>query len=156
MAPLRVALETAGLTDVRTYIQSGNILAASNLNRSELEKLVHHVIKKRFGGDIAVIARTVTQFRTILTRNPFKNADPARLYFTLLATKPENRLVEEFLAPGYGPDEVKVIANPVYVLCATKYKDLKANNNFIERKFGVVATTRVYNTISKLFELSME
>lgn len=40
-----------------------------------------------------------------------------------------------------------------YVLCATKYSDLKANNNFIERKLKVAATTRNFNTISKLIAL---
>lgn len=51
---------------------------------------------------------------------------------------------------------MKVIGDTAYVLCATRYSDLKANNNFIERKLGVAATTRVYNTIAKLIELSTE
>jgi len=41
-----------------------------------------------------------------------------------------------------------------FVLCATKYSDLTINNNFIERKLRVSATTRVYNTIAKLVSLS--
>lgn len=43
-----------------------------------------------------------------------------------------------------------------YVLCATKYSDLKVNNNFIERKLRVAATTRNYNTVSKIAELGRE
>ncbi|MDZ7267573.1 MAG: DUF1697 domain-containing protein [candidate division KSB1 bacterium] len=154
MAPLRAALENAGLKDVKTYIQSGNIIATSGLSQSEVEKLVHEVINKHFGGDIVVLARTASQFRNILAHNPFKKADTAKLYLTLLAVKPEGRLVKEFLAPGYSPDQVKVIGDVVYVLCATKYRDSKANNSFIERKLRVAATTRIYNTISKLVELS--
>ena len=84
---------------------------------------------------------------------PFKVADTSKLYFTLLASKPEIRLVKEFLAPGYKPDKIEVIGDMTYVLCATKYSDLKINNNFIERKLNVSATTRVYNTIAKLVEL---
>lgn len=156
MAPLRAALENAGLQAVRTYIQSGNIVAASSLTQSELERLVHEVIKKQFGGDIVVLARTAGQFRNILNRNPFKEADPSRLYFTLLTAKPDRRLVELFLALGYSPDQVKVIGDMVYILVATQYSDFKANNNFIERILQVAATTRVYNTISKLVELSKE
>jgi uncharacterized protein (DUF1697 family) len=85
-----------------------------------------------------------------------KKTDTTKLYFTLLATKPDARLVEEFLAPGYSPDQVKVIGDVVYVLTATQYSDLKANNNFIERKLRVAATIRVYNTVSRLVELSAE
>ncbi|MBI5032874.1 MAG: DUF1697 domain-containing protein [Chloroflexi bacterium] len=156
MAPLRAALEQAGLKNVRTYIQSGNLIAKTNLSQARLEKLVHDLISEKFDGDIVVLARTTEQFRSILTRNPFKKADPARLYVTLLATSPEKLLVKEFLALGYSPDQVRVIDNVVYVLCATQYGDVKANNNFIERKLGVAATTRIYNTIAKLVELSTE
>lgn len=112
------------------------------------------MIKKQFGGDIVVLARTPLQFRNLLNRNPFKEADPSRLYFTLLAAQPNRHLVKEFLAPGYSPDQVKVIGDMVYILVAAQYSDFKANNNFIERKLRVAATTRVYNTISKLVELS--
>lgn len=63
------------------------------------------------------------------------------------------KLLEEFLARGYSPDKVKVIDDMAYVLCATKYRDLKINNNFIERKLKVSATTRVYNTIANLVNL---
>ncbi|HEU0297418.1 MAG TPA: DUF1697 domain-containing protein [Anaerolineales bacterium] len=156
MAPLRAALEKAGLQDARTYIQSGIIVASSDLSQFELEKVVHDVIKDHFGGDIVVLARTASQFRDILNRNPFKKADMTKLYFTLLATRPDERLVKAFLAPGYSPDQVKVISDVVYVLTATQYSDLKANNNFIERKLRVAATTRVYNTVSRLVELSAE
>lgn len=114
MAPLRAALEQAGLNDVQTYIQSGNVVATSDLSQSDLEILVHEVIKCQFGGDIAVLARTVSYFRTILTRNPFPNADTAKLYFTLLATIPEEHVVNEFLAPGYAPDQVQIIGDMVY------------------------------------------
>jgi len=154
MEPLRAALEKTGLKDVRTYIQSGNVVAASHLTKPALEKLVHDVIEHRFGGDIAVLARTASEFTNLLARNPFRHADTSRLYFTLLAGMPDARLVKAFLAPGYAPDKVKVIEDMAYILCATKYSDLKINNNFIERKLKIAATTRNYNTVSKLVELS--
>ncbi len=44
----------------------------------------------------------------------------------------------------------------LYLLCATKYSDVKANNTFIERKLKIVATTRISATISKLVELGSE
>jgi uncharacterized protein (DUF1697 family) len=154
MAPLRAALEAAGLERVRTYIQSGNVLAASSLGRSRLEALVHDVIAERLGGDIVVLARTAGEFRSILASAPFGDADPARRYFTLLAAEPEARAVEAFLAPGHAPDRVTVIGDVVYLLCATRYSDVKVGNNFIERKLRVAATTRNHNTMSRLAELS--
>ena len=75
MAPLRTALTKAGLKDVRTYIQSGNVIASSELSLAALERRVHEFIYKSFGGDIAVVARTAKQFASMLKLNPFADAD---------------------------------------------------------------------------------
>lgn len=154
MAQLRVALERAGLKQVRTYIQSGNVLVSSALAQHRLEQLVHDVIEENFGGDLAVLAREAAYFERALANSPFAGQDPARLYFTLLAAKPEAGVLDAFLAPGYLPDRIEVIDDMAYILCATKYSDLKINNNFIERKLRIAATTRVHNTIAKLVSLS--
>lgn len=154
MAPLRAALEAAGLGNVRTYIQSGNVIATSELEASSIEALVHRTIKAQFGGDIKVLVRSPSYFHDAMNGNPFRNEDPAKLYFTLLGSRPDKSMLDEFHALGHAPDRVKVVDDMAYVLCATKYSDLKANNNFIERKLKVVATTRNFNTISKLIALS--
>lgn len=154
MALLRSALEMAGLKEVRTYIQSGNVIVSSGLQRRALEALVHDVIAERFGGDIVVLAREASTFKRILARNPFAGEDTARLYFTLLDDKPKPAALEAFLASAYLPDRIEFVDDVAYILCATKYSDLKINNNFIERKLGISASTRVYNTIARLVELS--
>jgi uncharacterized protein (DUF1697 family) len=153
MAPLRTALTKAGLRGARTYIQSGNVIATSDLNQSRVEKLVHGVIKKNLGGDITVVARTAEQFRNTLTRNPFARADKPRLYFSLLASRPDPKLLKDFLSTDFSPDEVRVVDDAIYTLYATKYSDSKFNNNFFERKLKVAATTRTFNTMTKLVEL---
>ncbi len=154
MAPLRAALERAGLENVRTYIQSGNVIASSALDREALERLVHDVIEAEFGGDIAVLARPAAYFKDALARIPFAGADTSKLYFTLFASAPDAALLQGFLAPGHAPDRIEVLGDMAYILCATKYSDLKINNSHIERKLKVTATTRVYNTIAALVKLS--
>jgi len=156
MAQLREVLTKAKLADVQTYIQSGNVLAKSNLNAPDIEKLVHDQIKRHFGGDIAVIALTPVHVSKILNDNPFKNADTERQYFTLLAEKPDTKLLKEFLTIDLSPDTVRVANNVIYTLYATKYSDSKFNNNFFERKLKVTATTRNFNTMTKLLALSNE
>jgi uncharacterized protein (DUF1697 family) len=154
MAPLRVALTKAGLKDVRTYIQSGNVVARSNLPIIELEKLVHEVIHKNFGGDIAVLARTPDRFSEILKRNPFEEGDGKRLYFSLLATEPDKKLLKDFLSTDFSPDKLRYVENTIYTLYATKHSDSKFNNNYFERKLKVVATTRNLNTMTKLVAMT--
>lgn len=154
MAPLRAALEQAGLRQVQTYIQSGNVVAQSQLPQADLEAYVHTVIANEFGGDITVLARTAAQLETILADNPFTDADPGQLYVTLLATQPAAHLVDAFFASSYAPHEVAVVDDRVYVRCATVYRDVKATNTYIERKLGVRATTRVHNTLARLVAMS--
>src|SRR5574341_2377558 len=90
MTPLRQVLMDAGFVDVRTYIQSGNVLARSVLTRSQVETVVHNEIGKHFGGDIAVLARTPLQVRQIFANNPFKDVDAAKVYFTILGRSEEH------------------------------------------------------------------
>lgn len=154
MAPLRAALTKAGLRDVQTYIQSGNGIVSTDLTQPALEQLVHEVISKEFGGDVAVLARTPERFSDILKRNPFKKADSRKLYFTLLASEPDKNLLKEFLATDFSPDQVRCINNTIYTLYETRHSDSRFNNNYFERKLKVTATTRNFNTMTKLVELA--
>lgn len=154
MAALRAALTKAGLKDVQTYIQSGNIVVRSTLTQSALENLIHKVIRKKFGGDIVVLARTAQQFARVLKRSPFTDADGSRLYFTFLAKKPDKKLLKELLSTDFTPDRVKHVNNMIYTLYATKHRDSKFNNNFFERKLKVKATTRNLSTMLNLVALT--
>lgn len=154
MAPLRAALADAGLGKVRTYIQSGNVIATSALPQAGVEQLVHDVIKQNFGGELAIVARTPEQIRGVLERSPFRGADTSRLYFTLLASPPDPALVADLAGADWSPDELRVVEDCIYTLFATRLSDSKLNNNFYERKLKVAATTRNFNTMTKLVELT--
>lgn len=154
MAPLRDALAEAGLVEVKTYIQSGNIIAKSKITQSEIEKLVHNVIERTSGGDIAVMARTREKFINIMKKNPFLNADTSRLYFSLLSSRPDSENATTFLNTDFSPDKIQIIDDVIYTLYATKYSDSRFNNNYFERRLKTAATTRNFNTMTKLIELS--
>lgn len=154
MAPLRAALTAAGLGDVRTYIQSGNVIARSNLGQARLEALVHDVIADSFGADIAVVARTADQFENVMRKNPLAGADRSRLYFSLLAAMPAKDSIAELLSVDFSPDRVRIVDDAIYSWYATKYSDSRYNNSFFERKLKVAVTTRNFNTMTKLVELS--
>ena len=154
MTPLREALAEAGLEGVRTYIQSGNVVATSDLAHVEIEKLVHDLIHRRFGGNIAVLARTKKEFTSILKRCPFTDIDGSKLYFSLLASSPDKELLGEFLSTDFSPDQVRLASGTIYTLYATRHSASKFNNNYFERKLKVTATTRNLNTMSKLAALA--
>lgn len=154
MADLRAALTEAGLIDVQTYIQSGNVIAKSALDAAATGRLVQDVIARDIGADIAVMTRTPRQLADILAGNPFRGAAGAQLYFTLLAAKPAPRLLAGLQTTAFAPDRIEVVGDTIYSLYATRYSDSKFNNNYFERKLKVDATTRNFNTMSRLLELS--
>lgn len=94
MADLRAALSSAGLLDVQTYIQSGNVIAKSVLAQSSVESLVHEVIFREIGADIAVIARTHEQLRKVMEGNPFPLSGASRTYFSLFSAPAALHLID--------------------------------------------------------------
>ena len=155
MAELRAALSDAGLLDVQTYIQSGNVIAKSALAQSSLESFVHEVIFREIGADIAVIARTHEQLMRVMEGNPFPLSGASRTYFSLFSAPAAPHLIEALCRLEFSPDRVSVGQDALYTLYATKHSDSKFNNNFFERKLKVSATTRNFNTMSRLVELSV-
>jgi uncharacterized protein (DUF1697 family) len=155
MGPLREVLGEAGLENVRTYIQSGNVIARSGLSAGEVEALVHDQIEAHFGGDLAVLARTPDQLAAILEGNPFEGVDTAKVYFTILAGRPEADGVAELEAGAedFAPDRVVITDEAAYVHCPNGYGRTKLNNSYLERMLGVAATTRNTNTMGKLVEM---
>lgn len=154
MATLRAILSEAGLRDIQTYIQTGNIVAKSKLDRAELETLVHDEIREKIGAHIPVIARTAEQLRVAFEQNPFANVDTTRVYFSLLNKSPHREQREKFLRNDFSPDTVQLIGDALYTLYNTRQSDSKFTNSFFEKHLEVVSTSRNFNTMSKLVELS--
>jgi uncharacterized protein YdhG (YjbR/CyaY superfamily)/uncharacterized protein (DUF1697 family) len=154
MPELRIALAEAGLVDVRTYIQSGNVIARSNLDDVRTGHLVHDTIARSIGADVTVITRTPRQIQSILERCPFPAADSARTYFSLLSARPAPEARQRLLETDCAPDQISIVADTIYTLYATKHSDSRFNNNYFERKLKVAATTRNFNTMTRLAELS--
>ena len=154
MPTLRTILSESGLRDVQTYIQSGNVIAKSRLNSVEVETFVHDAIKEKIGAHISVIARTAEQFRGIFEQNPFVNVDNTRVYFSLLHKPPDRDRRERFLLTDFSPVTVQLIGDTLYTLYSTKLSDSKFTNSFFEKQLKVTSTSRNFNTMSKLVELS--
>ena len=154
MATLRTVLSEAGLENVQTYIQTGNVIARSELSRAEIETLVRDAVRERIGAPIAAVARTAEQFKLAFEQNPFTNVDSARVYFSLLHEYPSRERREKFLLTDFSPDAVKLIDDILYTLYNTKHSDSRFTNNFFESQLKVASTSRNFNTMRKLVELS--
>lgn len=70
MAALRAALLVAGYASVRTYIQSGNVLFASDAPAAGLEEDIERILTARFDLPVPVVVRSHRQLRAIVTKAP--------------------------------------------------------------------------------------
>lgn len=158
MAELKELLVDQELKEVETYIQSGNVVFKSELNNNKaLEKQIKAAILRRFEFNVPVIVKTVDQVKEILNQNPFKTNDEnlrKQNYYVLLNEQPKQEAVEKFKLENFVNEEFYITSNCVYLKCHAGYGKAKLNNNLIERKLKVEATTRNYRTMSKLLELS--
>lgn len=155
MAQLREVLADAGFGNARTYIQSGNALVDTDMPAKEVETCIHDLIKKHIGADLAVVARTAAQLQKVLDKNPFTSGhDISRVFFVFFAEPPSAQKVKELLAKDYSPEELVITKNAAYMFIPGTYGRNTLSGGFLEKKLGVPATMRNFNTTNKLIEMS--
>ena len=152
MADLRHEFADLGYDDVRTYIQSGNVLFEASASASALLAAIERRLEARFALPIKVVLRTHAQLAGVVDRNPLRGGgrEPARLHVTFLASKPPAARVAGLDDTAFAPDEFRVVGREVYLHCPGGYGNTKLNNAFFERKLGVGATTRTWKTVTTL------
>ena len=153
MADLKLLFEELGLADVVTYIQSGNVVFASESKNGLAEK-ISKGIQKSFGFEVPVLVKTVSEIEGILAACPFSEQKKKASYFILLNEPPVKNLVEKVSQEAYPGEEFNITENCVYLFASKGYGVAICNNNFFEKKLGVAATTRNYRTLAKLIELA--
>jgi uncharacterized protein (DUF1697 family) len=157
MEVLRDLCEGIGMKEVRTYIQSGNVVfKAKSLNGLALK--LAKAILAHYGFNVSVIVKSYDLLANIVSINPFiamAGRDPARCYVTIFSTEPDfSRLAENI--PESGKDEFKVVSGTVYLYFPERFGDTKYSNAFFEKRLGCAATTRNWKTMTTLLDMCGE
>lgn len=144
--------------NIQTYLQSGNVIfftLATDLKI--LENQITSQIEKEFGFDVPVIVLEVEWLKEIINQNPFAKdtqKDVSFLHVTFLADQPkeiDRKSIEDKKQSG---EEIELAKNAVYLYCPNGYGKTKLNNNFLESKLKVKATTRNWKTVNELLKLA--
>ncbi|MBZ0271896.1 DUF1697 domain-containing protein [bacterium] len=159
MKDLAAMFEDAGAIDVRTYIQSGNVVfRASEGVAASLPARVAAMIEERLGFRAPVVTRTAGEIDRIAKSNPYRaaGADPKSLHVVFLAGKPDASRVRA-LDPDRSPgDEYTVAGSVIYLLCPHGVARTKLTTDYFDAKLQTTSTTRNWNTVLKLRELAKE
>ena len=155
---LREAYESLGLVDVRTLLQSGNVLFRSGLtDRQRLAKRIMQEIERRFDLQVDVILRTVAELETIVERGPVLSprADTSKLLVMFLSSVP-GAAAQDALKKWHKSKALKELLEirgpEIYLYYPDGVGRSKLTSAVMESKLDTSGTARNWNTLIKLVE----
>ena len=158
MPKLREALAEAGFRDVRTYVQSGNVVLSSGAKPETVARRCERTIAEHFGLEIPVIVRTRDELAHVVERNPLREVadDPKRYQVTFLDGKLEPEVVRKLEAAAAPSERFVVDGREVYAWTPSGVARSKLWALLAGRSLGVTATARNWTTVTTLLELASE
>ena len=156
MPKLRDALTDAGFEDVRTYVQSGNIVLESRKAAGTVAKECARVIDAGFGLEIAVITRTRDELAEVVRRNPLARVadDPRRYQVSFLSDEPHPDVIEKLSRLAAGEERIEVIGREIYAWHPAGVARSKLWNGLAGKGLGVTATARNWTTVETLLRMA--
>jgi uncharacterized protein (DUF1697 family) len=156
MKDLAAIFVQAGCSNVRTYIQSGNVLfnaPASVLNK--LSWLITERIAARFGFQVPVVIRTTEQLARTIRENPFPDAAafPRTLYVCFLADVPDPIAIGSLDPDRSPPHAFRVLNGEIYLHLPGDAARTKLTAAYFDAKLSTTCTARNWNTVRKILEL---
>ena len=154
MSDLKQQLLNANFTNVKTYIQSGNIILSTNLDEQHIINKISKIIQDHFSLAISVFVITINDLKTAINNNPFATInDTKNIYFTFFN---DNISIEKQLdlkQIDIKNEKWQIVNNILYYYLPEGMSNSKLTNSFIEKKWKVLSTGRNLNTILKLNDL---
>lgn len=158
MPALREALEGAGMQDVVTYVQSGNVVLESAAKPDALGRKVEGAIADAFGLEVAVVVRTRAELAKVVRRDPLGDvADREKLYqVNFCAEKPAKEAVDKLAERAVEGERVLLHGREIYAWFPHGVGRSKLAAQLSKQKLGTVVTARNWTTVKKLLELAGE
>jgi uncharacterized protein (DUF1697 family) len=158
MDTLRKLYEGLGYLNITTYLQSGNVIFEGDaMDCTGIAQRISLQIAKDMGLQVPVIVISPSTLKRIIDENPYQHdpaKDMAHLYVSFLASSPQTLnqdVIESKLQPG---EAIRISDHAAYLYCPGGYGRTRVNNNFLETKLGVVATTRNWKTTQELYRIA--
>jgi uncharacterized protein (DUF1697 family) len=156
MARLRELLEGLGYGEVRTHLQSGNaVFTAAGTPPERVAHELERALVDELGLAAKVLVRTQAELERVVAENPLLDlaSDHARLLVTFLSDAPDREVIGGLALADFEPDVFAFGEREIYVWYPDGVRATRLSNAFWERRLGVVATGRNWNTVTRLLEL---
>lgn len=157
MSYLSEVLSDAGYGNVRTYIQSGNIILDTDMDIEETAGDIHGIIKDKIGADLKVIVKNVCELEAALKEHPYKDVeDGSCVFFVFTNEKAEIRKLEELQSRDWGEQKLYVGNECIHLWLPWDAKPKRLNNTYLEKQLGNLSTMRNRNVVEKVYEMAVE
>ena len=156
MADLRAACVDAGLGNLETYIQTGNLVLEHD-DPHVAEIALETLIARQFGLDVPVVARTAAAWDALVSTCPFPNeaeADPGKLHLLACKQKPVEDAVRLLQSRAKDAEKITFWRNEIAIYFGNGVGSSRLLPVVIDRLIGTSATARNWNTVLKLQEMA--
>ena len=153
MAELRSKLADEGYSNVTTVLQSGNVIVSAASGRSdEVADTAQRLLRREFDVNVPCVVRTASQIQRVLEQNPLREvvSDPSRYLVNFLSKEPDPEAVAAVLERDHSPEAIAVKGAETYVWTPNGVKAMTLSYTYLEKRFGVVATARNWNTLERI------
>ena len=157
MEQLREAFESLGFRNVKTYVQSGNVVFEAGKAAPDTSDKIGKRILRDFGFAVPVLLRTSKEMERIVHQNPFvkkPGIDDSKLHITFLPGAAPKRAEESLEALVTQPEQFHINGWEIYLYCPKGYGRTKLSNTAIEKKLGFAATTRNWKSVNALLAMA--
>ena len=158
MEALRELYKSLKLREPQTYVQSGNVVFATDeKNLDKLAGRIENAIERSHGFRPSVILRTISELRAVIAKNPFatrRGIEPNRLLVTFLAADPGHAIRAQVLKIKCEPEELCANGRELYIYFPNGMARPKLSFATLERTLKFAGTGRNWNSVTKLLEMA--
>ena len=156
MADLRALLQDAGFENVRTHLQSGNVVLETGDPPDEAARTIEERIAERYGFDVDVIVRTAPELADVAANSPFADVatDGARHFVVFLPSEPDAAALAELAEQDFEPDRYAARGREIYAWCPNGMRDSHLMRALADPRLAPTGTVRNWNTVTKLLALA--
>jgi uncharacterized protein (DUF1697 family) len=160
MEQLRKSFEALAFEQVKTYIQSGNVVFKAGKGSPEaLGKKIEARIVSDFGFSASVIVRTSTELGETIAANPFlkqRGINPEKLHVTFLAEIPAASALKKLAEFTIAPDQSRCVGKEIFLHLPNGFSGSSLWKVPWEKALAVVTTTRNWKTVNAIYQMCQD
>ena len=160
MADLRQLYVSLALDDVRSILQSGNVVfRTGERDLTRLRKRIEAGIQNGFGFEVRVILRGARDYRDLIARQPFDDeqlSQGGKISVVFLDSEPSDLALADLIDSNPGAEIIHANATELYIYYGDGKAGSKLDNSRVERRLQTIASARNWNTCLRLLKLLNE